>query len=179
MCPLLYPIPLHESHLGVEDVSERKRIEERLRKKQAEVTALEEKIKAAKVYINALQDVLKMIGRDADDVEEPEAKLRPGSSVAQAREAILARGEPMHLDDLLGSMGKDVNQSNKASLGSSLAAYVRDNEIFCRTAPNTFGLIELGHQDAPEETEEEPPAGFGRAPVAASFDTDLDEDVPF
>jgi hypothetical protein len=159
-------------------MSERKRIEDRLKKKQAEVASLEEKIKAAKVYINALQDVLKMLGRDADDVEEPEAKLRPGSSDAQAREAILAKGSPMHLDDLLGSMGKDANQANKASLGSSLAAYVRDNEIFCRTAPNTFGLVELGHQ-AEDEPEDEPPAGFGRAPVVAAFDTDLDDDVPF
>lgn len=158
-------------------MSERKRIEDRLRKKQTEVASLEEKIKAAKVYITALQDVLKMLGRDADDIDEPEAKLRPGSSVAQAREAILARGEPMHLDDLLGSMGKDVNSANKASLGGSLAAYVRDNDIFCRTAPNTFGLIELGHQSVEEEADEiEPPAGFGREPVAAA---EIDEDVPF
>lgn len=157
-------------------MSERKRIEDRLRKKQAEVASLEDKIKAAKVYINALQDVLKMLGRDADDIDEPEAKLRSGSSVAQAREAILARGEPMHLDDLLGSMGKDVNPANKASLGGSLAAYVRDNDIFCRTAPNTFGLIELGHRSVEEEAEEEPPAGFGREPVAAA---DIDDDVPF
>lgn len=161
-------------------MSERKRIEDKLRKKQTEVANLEEKIKAAKVYITALQDVLKMLGRDADDIEEPEAKLRVGSSVAQAREAILAKGEPMHLDDLLGSIGKDANQANKASLGSSLAAYVRENEIFCRTAPNTFGLIELGHQAEPDEEEEEPPAGFGRKPVAAqSFDSDLEDDVPF
>jgi hypothetical protein len=158
-------------------LSERKRIEDRLRKKQAEIASLEEKTKAAKVYINALQDVLKMLGRDADDVEEPEAKLRAGSSVAQARESILAKGEPMHLDDLLGSMGKDVNSSNKASLGGSLAAYVRDNDIFCRTAPNTFGLIELGHQSSEEEeAEEEPPAGFGREPVAGA---EIDDDVPF
>jgi hypothetical protein len=157
-------------------VSERKRIEERLRKKQSEVASLEEKIKAAKVYINALQDVLKMLGREDEGVEEPEAKLRPGSSVAQARESILARGEPMHLDDLLTSMGKDVNSANKASLGGSLAAYVRDNDIFCRTAPNTFGLIELGHRSGEDETEEEPPAGFGRDPVA---EMEIDDDVPF
>lgn len=159
-------------------MSERKRIEDRLRKKQAEVASLEDKIKAAKVYINALQDVLKMLGRDAHDVEEPEAKLRAGSSVAQARESILAKGEPMHIDDILGSIGKDVTSANKASLAGSLAAYVRDNDIFCRTAPNTFGLIELGHQSSGDEEEEEPPAGFGRAPVAA-IDEDLDSDVPF
>lgn len=157
-------------------MSERKRIEDRLRKKQAEVASLEEKIKAAKVYISALQDVLKILGREEDGAEEPEAKLRAGSSVAQAREAILARGEPMHLDDLLGSLGKEVNPANKASLGGSLAAYVRDNDIFCRTAPNTFGLIELGHQTIEEEVEDEPPAGFGRQPVGV--DTDLD-DIPF
>ena len=84
----------------------------------------------------------------------------------------------MHLDELLGSMGKDANSSTKASLGSSLAAYVRDNEIFTRTAPNTFGLIELSHNEVEATEDAEPPAGFGRAPVAA-FDGDLDDDVPF
>lgn len=124
--------------------------------------------------IAALRDVLKV-----DEAEEP--KLKAGSSVAKARETILARGEPVRLDDILISIGKDASQGNRASLASSLAAYVRRNEIFCRTAPNTFGLIELGHQtlDSEEEdTPDEPPAGFGRAPVSAQPAYD-DDDVPF
>lgn len=161
-------------------MSERKAIEEKLRKKTAEIASLEEKIKAAKVYSSALRDVLRML----DSSEEPdsgETKLRAGSATAQARDVILSRGEPVHIDDLLHAMGKEVTRDSKASLGGSLAAYVRNHDIFVRTAPATFGLIELGHTEA-EEEEEQPPAGFGEdddpfAPDA--FEADPDEDIPF
>ena len=44
----------------------------------------------------------------------------------------------------------------------SLAAYVRKGEIFTRSGPNTFGLIELGHvNENKANPEHEPPAGFG------------------
>lgn len=164
-------------------VSERKKVEERLRKKQAEIAALEDKLRSAKVYVAALHDVLKILG-GGDDAEPGEAvgKLRAGSAVAQARDIILAKGEPVHLDDLIVTMGKPLTQSAKSSLVGSLAAYVRQNEIFTRTAPNTFGLIELGHDlshgTSTEDEEEEPPAGFGRQPVVPAFNSDLD-DVPF
>lgn len=162
-------------------MSERKAIEDRLRKKQLEIAGLEEKLKSAKIYVSALQDVLKLVSRDDDQADPAEAKLRPGSTVAQARDIILERGEPVHIDDLLAAMGKDVNRDSKASLAGSLAAYVRKEEIFTRPAPNTYGLVELGHTDI-EEEEEAPPPGFGRQPLrrADPFDTaDLDDDVPF
>ena len=161
-------------------MSERRKIEERLRKKQSEVAALEDKIKTAKIYITALHDILKMLGRDDEEDTEPvETKLRPGSAVAQARDIILERGEPVHLDDLLIAMGKEVTRDSKASLAGSLAAYVRRDEIFTRPAPNTFGLTELGHITTDEDDGvSEPPAGFGRQPVAAP-EFDADDDVPF
>src|SRR5215207_6680952 len=99
-------------------VNERLRIEQLLRKKQTEVITLEEKLKAAKAYINALRDVLKVTGGEAS---EGEPKLKEGSSVAMAREAILARGEPVRLDDLLLSIGKEATQANRSSLAGSLA----------------------------------------------------------
>lgn len=161
-------------------MSERKLIEERLRKKELEVAALEEKLKSAKVYVTAFRDVLKLLGGDAAREEPPETKLRAGSAVAQAREFILARGEPAHLDDILEAMGKEATRDNKASLAGSLAAYVRRDEIFTRPAPNTFGLVELGHATV-EDEDSEPPEGFGSSSPAAAqaFDSDLDDDVPF
>lgn len=164
-------------------MSDRKKIEERLRRKRAEVAALEEKLRAAKVYVSAFQEVLNMLEfEDAGDI--PPGKLRPGSAVAQARELILQRGVPVHLDDLIVGIGKPLTQANKSSLVGSLAAYVRQNDIFTRTAPNTFGLIELDHDEEQGAVEiEEPPAGFGRQDVAsqthATFESDLDDDVPF
>ena len=115
---------------------EQKVIEDQLRRKEAEVVSLEEKLKAAKVYVKALRDVLKMVTKEEPE-EQGETKLRKGSLVDQARELILERGEPVHIDDLLKAMGKDVTRDAKASLNSSLAAYVRNEEIFVRTAPLT------------------------------------------
>lgn len=156
-------------------MSEKKKIEERLRKKLQEVASYEEKAKAAKVYAAALRDVLKMLGGDDDEAEAPETKLRPGSAVAQARDIILARREPVHLDDILEAMGKEANRDTKASLAGSIAAYVRRDEIFTRPAPNTFGLVELGHVTV-DDVDEEPPPSFGSAPAQ---DIDLEDDIPF
>jgi len=179
----MYPIT-YTHHMQESMVGERRKIEDKLRKKQSEVAALEEKLKAAKVYVSALRDILTMLEKtaDDDDADGSETKLRAGSAVAQAREIILARGEPVHLDDLLAEMGKEVTRATQASLAGSLAAYVRRDEIFTRPAPNTFGLEELGHVSFSEEDEPfEPPAGFGRGSVAtgSGFADDLPDDVPF
>ncbi|TPG13474.1 hypothetical protein EAH87_17285 [Sphingomonas koreensis] len=160
-------------------VSERAAIQERLRKKEAEVAGLEEKLKAAKVYLAALRDVIRLFNEHEE--ENGDTKLRQGSAVAQARDIILAKGEPVHIDELLAAMGKDVTRDSKASLAGSIAAYVRRSEIFTRPAPNTFGLAELGHVERSDEDLDEPPSGFGTQPVRFSggFADDLDEDVPF
>ncbi|EBW9044121.1 hypothetical protein BZR70_24085, partial [Salmonella enterica subsp. enterica serovar Enteritidis] len=126
-------------------MSERKKIEDRLRKKEQEILSLEEKIKASKIYVNALRDILKMLeSDDVNDRYESESSLRVGSAVDQARHVILGKSQPVHIDDLLIALGKDPTREAKASLTSSLAAYVRRGEIFTRSAPNTFGLVELG-----------------------------------
>jgi hypothetical protein len=67
---LLYPIT-YTYHMQESMVSDRRKIEERLRKKQAEVTALEEKLKVAKVYLTALRDIVSMF--DKDDSGEGDA----------------------------------------------------------------------------------------------------------
>ena len=80
-------------------MNEKQKIEDRVRKKRTEIVQIEEKLKAAKVYISALTDVLKMLEGDGDPPETADSKLRPGSAMAQARDIILARGEPVHLDE--------------------------------------------------------------------------------
>src|SRR5436309_2854111 len=116
-------------------INERRKIEERLKKKEQEIQELEAKIKEAQVYMQALQDVLKILPKDADG-DSGAAALRPGGAVAQARTAIKAQGRPLHVDDLLRALGREVNRANKANLSGSLAAYVRRREIFTRPAPN-------------------------------------------
>ncbi len=160
---------------------DRKMLEDRIHKKRLEIASLEDKLKAAKVYITALSDVLKLI-QGEEPTETTEAKLRPGGTMAKARKIILERGEPVHIDELLIAMGKSPTREEKASMVGSIAAYVRREEIFTRPAPNTFGLIELGHDGVGhEEIPDEPPAGFGTIPVRrpSAFDADLEDDVPF
>jgi hypothetical protein len=158
-------------------MSERKLIEDRLRKKEQEVRSYEEKIREAKIYVQALRDILKMMDRAVEVEISPDTTLKPGSMIAQAREAIIKRGAPIHLDDLLDALGKEITRESKASLAGSIAAYVRRNEIFTRPAPSTFGLIELGHETAEDEADE-PPASFGT--LQASMPTeDIDDEIPF
>ena len=155
-------------------MNERKRIEDRLLKKEQEIQELEEKIRDARVYMGALQDVLKLLPKEAEIVT-----LRPGSSMAKAREVILQAGKPVHINTILEALGKDTTREARASLTSSLASYVRRGEIFTRSAPNTYGLAELGHaQD--ELSSIEPPSGFGQTvPSPPPAPSTSEDEVPF
>jgi hypothetical protein len=146
-------------------MSERQKVEERLRKKEQELQSLEEKLRVGRVYVQALRDVLKLLTHEIPQPDDPahvESAPRQGSAVAQAREVILQRGEPVHVNELLQALQKDTSREARASLTSSLAAYVRRGEIFTRPAPNTFGLTELGHNTPKGEAVIGPPTGFGR-----------------
>ena len=141
-------------------MSERRKVEEKLRRKEQEITGLEEKVKAARVYVQALRDVLKIMDGSNDD-GTVEAVLRSGSAVAKAKEEIMRQGAPVHISQLLEALGKDQTRENRASLTSSLSAYVRRGEIFTRPEPNTFGLVDLGQTEKAEK-EAMPPKGFGK-----------------
>jgi hypothetical protein len=143
-------------------MGERDKIHDKLRKKEQEIQSLEEKLRAAKIYVQALRDVLRILNEDEAPIpQSSDSVLRPGSSVAQARELILQKGVPVHINDLIVGLGKEVTRESRASLTGSIAAYVRRGEVFTRPAPNTFGLVELGHTTIPEEVQE-PPPGFGK-----------------
>lgn len=152
-------------------MSEKKKIEDKLARKLREIVNLEQKIKDAKVYVRALKDVLKMLGNDNSD-ELTESKLKTGSAAAQAKQIIEDAKMPLHIDQILEAMGKEITRDTKSSVTSSLAAYVRRGDIFIRTAPNTFGLIELGHTER-EIVASAPPDGFG------DIKPSVDDDIPF
>lgn len=156
-------------------MNERRKIEDRLRRKEQEVAQLEAQIREARIYIQALQDVLKLLPKDQNPQAIAESTLRPGSAVARAREAILRHGDPVHITTLLAELGLEINRDTRASLAGSLAGYVRRGEIFTRPAPNTFGLIEQGHTPNRELRQEElePPDNFG-GPTGSR-----DSDIPF
>ena len=54
-------------------------------------------------------------------------------------------------------MGKPVDKKNRLSVIGSLSSYARKNEIFVRTAPNTFGLLEME-----QATDVDLPETFGK-----------------
>jgi hypothetical protein len=143
-------------------MNERRKIEERLRKKEDEIRSLEVQIRDARIYMQALQDVLKILPR-ASERDIASSALRPGSGVAKVREFILSKGEPAHILELLRALGKEPTREARASLSGSLAAYVRKGEIFTRPGPNIFGLIEFGHENQEEDNSgsDEPPPEFG------------------
>jgi hypothetical protein len=148
---------------------------EQLGKKEAEIQSLEAKLRSAKIYAQALQDVLNVLNRGTG-TSGADTVLKPKSSVALAREEILRAGQPLHISALLAAAGKGITKEGRASLGGSLAAYVRRGEIFTRTGPNTFGLIEMGHTPEQEDHIPEPPEGFGGTFQPS---TELDEEIPF
>lgn len=157
-------------------MNERRKIEERLRKKEHEINDLEAQVRNARIYVQALQDVLKMLPRPVEPAATS-GTLRPGSNMAKVRDFILQHGRPVHISELLKGLGLPASRESRASLSGSLAAYVRKGEIFTRPAPNTFGLIELGHTREPaEKSLEEPPADFADEKSATS---ELPDDLPF
>lgn len=154
-------------------MSERAIIESRIKRKMDEIQALEKKLAAARVYLQALNDILRDINPESGDGGRSGMPLRKGSMVTRTRDVISELGVPVHIDTLLQHLGKEVTRENKASLAGSLAAYVRRNEIFTRPAPNTYGLIELQHFEKKQE-DIEPPREFGEVPPPVD-----DEDIPF
>lgn len=146
---------------------ERTTIDDRIRKKEAEIQQLEERIKAARIYVQALKDLLKASESAGD------GDVKAGSMLDQVRDAIRAAGRPLHVNDLLRAIGR--SEDSKNSLTGSLAAYVRRGEVFTRPQPNTFGLVEFEEHRGDHPA---PPPGFGERP-SSSFDDDMGDDVPF
>jgi hypothetical protein len=161
-------------------MGDRAKVEDKLRRKEAEIVSLEEKIRTARVYVQALRDVLRVLSEDEEEDVNADTTLKPGSTVAQARDAILALGKPLHVNDILREMGKAVTRESKNSVIGSISAYVRRGEIFTRPAPNTFGLVEMGHQQSTGNVTE-PPEDFG-APIDRESEDEADpfyvKDVP-
>jgi hypothetical protein len=131
----------------------RQRLESRIRQKEQEIQSLELSIREAKSYLQALQDMLKMLPKDGNARDT----LRHGSDLAKARDAIRAAARPLHISAILSAIGKENSKKNRVSLGGSLSGYVRKEAIFTKPAPNTFGLVDL-----PDGNAAVPPDEFGK-----------------
>ena len=146
----------------------RRKIDERIKKKEQEIQELELRLREAKAYIQAMNDVVKLFPRDHEERGEA-TELRAGSLMAKAQDAIRKAGHPLHITDLLKAVGKEPNRGNRASLAGSIAAYVRRGEVFTRPKPNTFGLLQLDGM----------PNGLASGSPPADFGIDDPDESPF
>jgi hypothetical protein len=110
-------------------------------RKAQEISSLQMQLAQAEAYLQAIQDSIRVLPREQEVGVEATA-LREGTAIAQARDVLKAAGRPLHILEILRQMGRAPNKQNRVSLSGSLAAYVRRNQVFRKTAPNTFALLD-------------------------------------
>jgi len=130
-------------------------------KKQHEIEQFELQIRETRAYIQALQDSMKFLPRDVASSTNSDHTLRPDSTLAKARDAIRAAGTALPIANILKAIGKPQDKKNRVSLAGTLSSYVRAGKVFTKTAPNTFGLIELGNSQPEAAGDADLPAEFG------------------
>jgi hypothetical protein len=169
-------------------VSARAKIEKLIEDKKREMSRLQTVINEAKIYIGALEDTLRILPKDPEPGVDVD--LRPGTIIYKAREILSAKGEPMHIADLLKALNKANDNTNRAAVSGSISAYYRKGQIFTRPAPNTFGLVEYPPEPQTASrsngtTPKEPPPNFGEdvseeenEPKFAGTEI-TDDDIPF
>lgn len=146
-------------------MSLRKKFERKVREKEQEIHELERQIMDAKAYLSAMQDAIRLLpaeGPGENGEAGTDLTLKAGSTMDAVAKVLKAHGKPMHIMDLLKAIGRDPTSEHRASVGGSLAAYVRKGVVFSRPAPNTFGLAEWG-QDV--TVDDGPPEDFGLRPA--------------
>ena len=165
----------------------RTQIEKKIAAKTLEIVEIEGQLREAKAYIAGMQEALKLIPRDNSEVvleKSPEQSLRYGSDMAKAYTYLKSIGRPVYIDEILKGIGKEVNKENRSTVSGSLGNYARRNEIFTRTAPNTFGLVVFNSSEeiskGGELSDDSFPPNFGEFTDASSFaNGPSDEDIPF
>jgi hypothetical protein len=152
----------------------RQNLEKKIEIKRQEVVELEVKLRETQAFLSGMQEALKVLPREAV-VGAVAQTLRAGSDLANARDYLARVGRPAHVTEILEELNKDGSTTRKrASITSSLASYARKGEIFKRTGPNVFALIELDVSNtdvAPATSGEEPPSDFGDLPDTADEET--------
>ena len=131
-------------------------------RKLMEIQSLQTQLAEAKAYHQAIQDAIRALPREQSEAGE-DFSLRGGTAIAQARDILFSAGHPLHILEILRRMGRPTDKPNRVSLSGSLSAYVRKNQVFRKTAPNTFFLIGQngGVGGSQGSSPEEFPLGFG------------------
>ena len=143
-------------------MSARSQVEKKIQSKQQEIADLEAQMDKAEAYIQAMQEVLRLLPREEGDAVSGEQLPRHGSAMAQTRELLLETGKPMHITEILKGIGKENTKSQRLSVSGSLRSYARKGQVFTQEGGNVFGLVEFpisnGNGRSPREV---PPKEFG------------------
>jgi len=77
----------------------------------------------------------------------PGSDPRRKSNMQVVHEVLLAAKGPLHIDDIIQFAKRDHRRSlHRESMVSALTKKVLDQNLFARTAPNTFDLIKRSSQ---------------------------------
>jgi hypothetical protein len=124
----------------------RERIEDRIKKKREELVELEVRVRETKSYIQALEDMAKALPREDASVSDTE--LRHGSMLALTRDLLKKQGHALHVMDILRGIGKEPTKGNRASLSGSINGHIKKGgQVFKKTGPNVFALVEHGSKN--------------------------------
>ena len=165
-------------------------LERRLKKKRAEVAALEEKItryedivadwkdeiSTAQITISELQSLYNLI--PSADVNGAQPSFRQNSDGWLVHRLLLEAGAALYIDEILVQLGREITPDSKASLAGQLGGYVRKGQVFTRPAPNTFGLREWEVNGHKEESVEPAPLELSdddALPLPGALRLDTDE----
>jgi hypothetical protein len=135
----------------------RRKIEREIEKQNAAIADLKHKLTFAEAYLEAQLDMLKLLPKTVENSGKS-TTLRPGGDPARVRDILREAGAPMHVSDILTKLERPLTKDSRSALSATLGTYVNRGVIFTRTAPNTFGLIEMSSD---ESATLEPPEGFG------------------
>ena len=135
-------------------------IQKKIDGKLVEIKELGQKLSEAQAAIEAYKEALKLVSRAAN--VDGGGTLQPGSMVFKAHKLLKQEGRALHVKEIIAKMGEEPTKKYRVSLASSLAGYVRNESIFDRPLPNTFGLIEFGDTVKSTLEKEELPEGFGQ-----------------
>ena len=90
-------------------------LEDKIQKKMQEIQSIEEKLKSARIYLQALHDIRKELIRVEAGASPPDVTVRKGSMIDVARECILTAGRPQTLDEIISALGREATRENRAS----------------------------------------------------------------
>lgn len=136
---------LHSNHV-FEKNSGRK-----IEAKRKDIEALKFQLVEAQSFLLGMEEALKFVPEDDALNGHNGSFLRPGTDLAKSREAILNSGRALHINEILKAIGKEVGKRQRVSLAGNLSYYAKGRRIFTKTAPATYGLIELEKQDGGRE----------------------------